>query len=76
VEVAHVFLERPAEPAVIRYAQADAGDLEADLRARAAPLRAGAYPVAEVPHRALCATCPGRDGLCSYPPELTDRELA
>jgi hypothetical protein len=31
--------------------------------------------VADVPHRSLCATCPGRDGLCSYPPELTDREL-
>jgi ATP-dependent exoDNAse (exonuclease V) beta subunit len=75
VEVAHVFLERPAEPAVIRYAQADIADLEAELRARAAPLLAGRYPVAEVPHRALCATCPGRDGLCSYPPELTDREL-
>jgi hypothetical protein len=30
--------------------------------------------VAGVPHRGLCATCPGRAGLCSYPPELTDRE--
>jgi ATP-dependent exoDNAse (exonuclease V) beta subunit len=76
VEVCHVFLERPAEPARIRYAQADAGDLEADLHARSTPLLAGEYPVAEVPHRGLCATCPGRDGLCSYPPELTDRALA
>ena len=42
---------------------------------RSAPLLAGEYPVAEVPHRSLCATCPGRDGMCSYPPELTDREL-
>jgi ATP-dependent helicase/nuclease subunit A len=75
VEVAHVFLERPAEPAVIRYEQADAQTLDADLRGSAAPLLAGAYPVAEVPHRGLCATCPGRAGLCSYPPELTDREL-
>jgi ATP-dependent helicase/nuclease subunit A len=76
VEVAHLFLERPAEPAVVRYEQADAEMLEAELRASSAPLLAGAYPVAEVPHRGLCATCPGRAGLCSYPPELTDRELA
>jgi len=76
VEVAHLFLERPAEPAVVRYEQADAETLDAELRASAAPLLAGAYPVAEVPHRGLCATCPGRAGLCSYPPELTDRELS
>jgi ATP-dependent exoDNAse (exonuclease V) beta subunit len=76
VEVAHLFLERPAEPAVVRYEQADAEALDAELRASAAPLLAGAYPVAEVPHRGLCATCPGRAGLCSYPPELTDRELS
>jgi ATP-dependent helicase/nuclease subunit A len=76
VEVAHLFLERPAEPAVVRYEQADAETLDAELRAAAAPLLAGAYPVAAVPHRGLCASCPGRAGLCSYPPELTDRELA
>jgi ATP-dependent exoDNAse (exonuclease V) beta subunit len=76
VEVAHLFLERPAGPAVVRYEQADAETLDAELRAFAAPLLAGAYPVAAVPHRGLCATCPGRAGLCSYPPELTDRELA
>jgi ATP-dependent helicase/nuclease subunit A len=76
VEVAHLFLERPAEPAVVRYEQADAETLDAELRASAAPLLAGAYPVTAVPHRGLCATCPGRAGLCSYPSELTDRELA
>ena len=61
------------------YAPASSGAaeaLDAELRASAAPLLAGAYPVAEVPHRGLCATCPGRAGLCSYPPELTDRELS
>ena len=47
VEVAHLFLERPAEPAVVRYEQADAETLDAELRAAAAPLLAGAYPVAE-----------------------------
>jgi RecB family exonuclease len=75
VEVAHVFLERPGEPAVARYEQADADALDAELRAHAAPLLAGEYPVAAEPHRSLCATCPGRAGMCSYPPELTDREL-
>jgi ATP-dependent helicase/nuclease subunit A len=75
VEVAHVFLERPGEPAVARYEQADADALDAELAAHAAPLLAGEYPVAAEPHRSLCATCPGRAGMCSYPPELTDREL-
>jgi ATP-dependent helicase/nuclease subunit A len=75
VEVAHVFLERPGEPAVARCEQADADALDAELRADAAPLLAGEYPVAAVPHRSLCATCPGRAGMCSYPTELTDREL-
>ena len=75
VEVVHVFLERAAEPVVRRYAAADAGALEADLLARAAGLLAGEYPVAVVPHRALCASCPGRAGLCSHPPERTDRTL-
>jgi hypothetical protein len=28
-----------------------------------------------VPHRGLCATCPGRAGLCSHPPERTDRPV-
>jgi ATP-dependent helicase/nuclease subunit A len=75
VEVAHVFLERPGEPATARYEQADADVLDGELQARAAPLLAGEYPVTETPHRSLCATCPGRDGMCSYPLELTDREL-
>jgi ATP-dependent helicase/nuclease subunit A len=75
VEVAHLFLEHPGEPAVARYTAADADALAAELSARAAPLLAGEFPVAATPHRGLCATCPGRDGLCSYPPELTDRVL-
>jgi ATP-dependent exoDNAse (exonuclease V) beta subunit len=75
VEVVHVFLERAAEPVSRRYAAADAAALEVDLRARAAGLLAGEYPVAAVPHRGLCATCPGRAGLCSHPPELTDRAI-
>jgi ATP-dependent exoDNAse (exonuclease V) beta subunit len=75
VEVVHVFLERAAEPVVRRYTAADAGALEASLVAGAVGLLAGEYPVAAVPHRALCASCPGRAGLCSHPPERTDRTL-
>ncbi len=76
VEVAHVFLERPGEPAVARYTAGDAATLEGELQADAAPLLAGHFPVAAVPHRGLCATCPGRGTLCSHPTELTDRAPA
>jgi ATP-dependent exoDNAse (exonuclease V) beta subunit len=75
VEVVHVFLERAAEPVVHRYEAADAADVERDLRERAAGLLAGEFPVAAVPHRGLCATCPGRASLCSHPPERTDRPV-
>jgi ATP-dependent exoDNAse (exonuclease V) beta subunit len=69
VEVAYAFLERASEPVVARYAPADAPRLRAELRAAAAGLLAGAFPVTEAPHRELCATCPGRGGLCSWPAE-------
>ncbi|MEY2535657.1 MAG: ATP-dependent helicase/nuclease subunit [bacterium] len=75
VEVVHVFLQRAAEPVTARYTAADAPALEQDLHGRAAGLLAGEHPVAAVPHRALCATCPGRAGLCSHPPERTDRTI-
>jgi ATP-dependent helicase/nuclease subunit A len=75
VEVVHIFLERAAEPVVHRYAAADAAALERELHGRAAGLLAGEFPVAEIPHRGLCATCPGRAGLCSHPPERTDRPV-
>jgi hypothetical protein len=75
VEVVHVFLERAAEPVAARFAASDADGLERSVRDRASGLLAGEFPVAEVPHRALCATCPGRAGLCSHPPERTDRTV-
>jgi ornithine--oxo-acid transaminase len=65
----------PFTPGFVTVPFGDADALDAELQARAAPLLAGEYPVADTPHRSLCATCPGRDGMCSYPPELTDREL-
>jgi len=75
VEVVHLYLERPAEPVVARYAARGAAALEAELRAGAAPLIRGEFPVAEVPHLGLCSGCPARAALCSYPPELTERIL-
>jgi ATP-dependent exoDNAse (exonuclease V) beta subunit len=75
VEVIHLYLERPAEPVTARYTAADAVALEAELRAGAAPLVHGEFPVAPVPHLGLCSGCPGRAALCSHPPELTGRVL-
>ncbi|MEO6496351.1 MAG: PD-(D/E)XK nuclease family protein, partial [Solirubrobacteraceae bacterium] len=76
VEVAHLFLERPAQPAVARYDAAEADELEAQLALEAADVLSGRFAVAELPHRDLCATCPGRGGLCSWPEEVTLRSLA
>ncbi|MBW3607369.1 MAG: PD-(D/E)XK nuclease family protein, partial [Actinobacteria bacterium] len=76
VEVAYAFLERPGEPVSACFDAADADGLEADLRALAAGLLAGEYPVARVPHRELCLTCPGRRALCSYGEEMTLRPRA
>jgi superfamily I DNA/RNA helicase len=67
VEVAHLFLERPGEPATAVYDQADRDALRARLRAQAAPLLHGEFPVTERPHVALCGTCPGR-GTCARSP--------
>ncbi|MDP1846178.1 MAG: UvrD-helicase domain-containing protein [Solirubrobacteraceae bacterium] len=76
VEVAYAFLERPGEPVAERFEAADADAIEAQLRTLAAGLLAGEYPVAAVPHRELCLTCPGRRALCSYGEEMTLRPLA
>jgi hypothetical protein len=73
VEVAHLFLERPGEPATAVYDQADRDALRARLRAQAAPLLHGEFPVTERPHVALCGTCPGRGTLCPQPEALTLR---
>jgi ATP-dependent exoDNAse (exonuclease V) beta subunit len=77
VEVVHLFLapreSGPAETVTARFTSTDATALAHDLRTLAAGLLAGDYPVTSTPHAALCATCPGRDGLCSWPPSMTDR---
>jgi hypothetical protein len=72
VEVVHLYLE-PGHAVSARYVAADAPALEAWLQEAAAGLLQGEFPVAAVPHAGLCATCPGRDGLCSWPTDMTDR---
>lgn len=73
VEVVHLFLERPGEPASATFAAADAAELEARVRALTGPLARGEYPLTPHPHAALCGTCPARGGPCPYPDELTLR---
>ena len=75
VEVAHLFLERPAEPAMARYEAADADRLEAEVAALAAGVLEANFEVTAHPHRELCATCPGRGGLCSWPEEIVLQPL-
>ena len=75
VEVVHVFLERPDEPVWATFAAGEAPGLEAELEAQAAGLLGGRFPVAELPHRDLCAGCPAEGGLCSWPLEMTRREV-
>lgn len=75
VEVVHLFLERPDEPAVARFTAADAPRIEAELLARAGGLLRGEYPVAAEPHVLLCRGCPGRGTLCSQPKALTERPV-
>jgi hypothetical protein len=67
VEVAYLFLERAHEPVSATYTHEDAATLEAQLT-QAARLH---FRVTDHPHRELCATCPGRGGLCLYPDALT-----
>jgi ATP-dependent exoDNAse (exonuclease V) beta subunit len=76
VEVAHCFLRRPLQSPAAIYGAEDRASLEAELRARLAPLRAGRFEVTPAPRRELCANCPGRARLCSHSDAMTLREEA
>jgi ATP-dependent exoDNAse (exonuclease V) beta subunit len=76
VEVAHCFLERPAEPVIAAFTAADAAALSERLSGLARGVMDGRYPVAEAPHRELCGDCPGRAAMCSWSEEVTLRESA
>ena len=70
-EVAHLYLERPDRPAIATYEAAQIPELEAYLAQQAAGVLASEFAVAAHPHRELCATCPGRGGMCSWPNETS-----
>jgi ATP-dependent helicase/nuclease subunit A len=74
VEVAYCFLESPEVPVTVTHARSDRPGLEAELAARARGVLRHEFPVADAPHRALCAGCPAEGGLCSWPLDATRRE--
>jgi ATP-dependent helicase/nuclease subunit A len=74
VEVAHLFLARPHEPATVIYDRNDIPRLQAELDDLIAGIAAGRFAPTDRPHRSLCLTCPGRRALCLHPEELTLRE--
>ncbi len=74
VEIVHWYLERPEEPVAVRFQAAHRAELEAALRARTDWAATQPFEVSPNPHRALCLTCPGRGGLCSWSEAETLRE--
>jgi ATP-dependent helicase/nuclease subunit A len=73
VEVVYALLDRPAEPVMRSYGQDDVAALERDVLELAAGPLGGDFAVSPQPHFELCATCPGRRALCSWPEEMTLR---
>jgi len=73
VEVGHLFLERPHDPVSATYSRNGIQSLERELLALAGGALRGEFPVSEEPWAGLCAGCPGENGLCRWPLELTRR---
>jgi hypothetical protein len=74
VEIVHWFLEREDGCVTARFQASEREGLEGLLCERVGrALEAGFAPTDE-PHRGLCATCPGRGGLCSWGDAQTLRE--
>jgi ATP-dependent helicase/nuclease subunit A len=71
VEVAYSFLERPDEVVSAHFTRDDAPALEQRLAELAEGLVAGRFEPSATPGADLCAGCPGRVALCSWPPEKT-----
>jgi len=71
VEVAYVFLERPADPVVTRLDATEMATAKERLAATIARIARGEFPVATEPTRtwSLCRGCPALGHLCSGPPE-------
>ncbi|MDQ6816722.1 MAG: UvrD-helicase domain-containing protein, partial [Actinomycetota bacterium] len=75
VNVVHVFLECPADPVSAMLTRADMPELEAELGRLTAGVIGREFPVADAPYRGLCDGCPAEGGLCSWPLEMTRREV-
>jgi ATP-dependent helicase/nuclease subunit A len=71
VEVAHWFLARPQAPAGAVFTAADRDALQGSLEQRLRVALQTGFAVSPRPHRGLCATCPGRSRLCSWPETAT-----
>jgi ATP-dependent helicase/nuclease subunit A len=71
VEVDYVFLERPDAPATSVFEANDAAGLERELLELARGVVEGRFEPTSLPHRELCATCPGQPALCRWGPERT-----
>ncbi len=71
VEVVHCYLEEPERPTSVTYEASDAARLEAKLLELARGVVEGRFEPTSEPHAELCATCPGRAALCSWPEERT-----
>ena len=71
VEVEHWFLARPREWASARFTAAERDALQASLQERLRRALRTGFAVTPRPHRDLCATCPGRTRLCSWPESVT-----
>jgi ATP-dependent helicase/nuclease subunit A len=76
VEVVYCFLEVPGDTVSATFTKADLAGLRARLGELAAGVFAGRYEPTATPHRDLCADCPGRRALCSYPESVTLAPLA
>jgi hypothetical protein len=74
VEIVHWFLEREHGCVSAHHTAPQRERLEEVLGERVQRALESAFMPAEQPHRGLCATCPGRGGLCSWGEAETMRE--
>ena len=65
VEVTHVYAERPDEPVVTRWTQADVPRLAESLAGRIASLLDGNIAPTATPSPVICRGCPARRSICS-----------
>ncbi|HEX4563211.1 MAG TPA: UvrD-helicase domain-containing protein [Solirubrobacteraceae bacterium] len=74
VEIVHWFLEREDGCVTALFQESERERLEGLLCERVARALEADFAPTDEPHRGLCATCPGRGGLCSWDDAQTLRE--